>query len=348
MVESHSEEDFFFNKRKEEKANKKIAGRTDRSRFKKTDQKKKQPQTKSDDLPTGRVLAILPEGIIVETAGKELMCTLAGVLKKDFSRKKNLLTIGDFVFYDGERRIVRVQERRSVLSRREHLRRHQEQLIAANIDQVLITVSVGAPPLKPALVDRYIIATQKGHMAPLIVINKIDLLETHPEEKALLEAFLPIYKSLGIPTLLVSASTGEGIELLRKQMAHKSSVFSGQSGVGKSALIQAVTGVALSTGTLTKKTLKGSHTTTKAILIPLGDESFCIDTPGIRSFGVWDLKREDLESYFPEIHEVGMRCHFPNCTHSHEPDCAVQQAASEERISLLRLNSYLKLLEETI
>ena len=260
--------------------------------------------------------------------------------------------MGDFVLFEKEGKhkgtISHIEERISCLSRQEHFRRERRQLIAANIDQVLITVSVVSPPLKPPLVDRYIIATYKGNMEPVIIINKIDLLTKPSPDDTQLEQFLTIYRSLNIPVLAVSTLTGEGIELLKKTMQGKASVFSGQSGAGKSSLINAVTGLDLAVGDLVEKTKKGSHTTTSARLIPLVFGGWCIDTPGIRSFGVWDLHREDLNAFFPEIAQMGQQCKYPNCTHSHEPGCALEKAVEEGYISLMRYDSYLKLLEEIV
>lgn len=351
------EEDEFIS-RKERKEARKIASRRDRSKFKKTDAEKRSKIQKKaiekklenkESLIKGRVLEIIPEGIYVQHQGDVYLCVLRGHLKKEISRIKNLVTVGDFVLFEKKSRsIFHVEERHSVLSRQEHLRRRQNQLLAANIDQVLITVSLIHPPLKPHLVDRYIIATFKGKMDPVIVINKIDLLQPHSDESSLLAHFLETYRSLGIPIIQVSAETGEGIDHLKEIMKDKASVFSGQSGVGKSSLINAMTGLELPIGEIVKKTRKGSHTTTSARLIPLGFGGWCIDTPGIRSFGLWDLKKEDLDAYFPEIQEKGKQCKYPDCTHSHEPSCAIEKAVDQGEISFLRLDSYHKLLEEVI
>jgi len=342
----------FFESRKELKEARKIASRRDRSKYKKTDlkqrariQKEKTKRTlaKKKELLRGRVLAITSEGISVQYEENVFLCVLRGVLKKEITRTKNLVTVGDFVLFErGVNAISHVEERRTLLSRQEHLRRRQEQLLAANIDQVLITVSVVKPPLKPPLIDRYIIATYKGKMEPVIVINKIDLLKKGSTEAILFEHVVETYKTLGIPIIGLSAETGEGIERLKEQMKDKASVFSGQSGVGKSSLINAMTELTLPVREVIKKTLKGAHTTSTTHLIPLSFGGWCIDTPGIRSFGIWNLKREDLDAYFPEISEKSYACRFPNCSHTHEPGCAVDR----EQISPLRFKSYLKLLQE--
>lgn len=358
MKDDKEFEEHFIENKKEKRAARKIASRLDRSKFKKTNIHKREKKLKQEserrlakkELLRGRVLGISPDGITVEHETALYLCSLRGSLKQEMTHSKNLVTVGDFVLFELESEqagsIAHVEERRSVLSRQEHLRRRQKQLIAANIDQVLITVSVVKPPLKPSLVDRYIISTYKGGMEPVILINKIDLLTEGSPEKELFDLFISTYKDLKIPVIPLSAETGEGIDVLKKQMREKASVFSGQSGVGKSSLINAVTGLTLLVGDVIEKTQKGAHTTSTAHLIPLQFGGWCIDTPGIRSFGVWDLKKEDLTTYFPEIYAISKTCRYPNCTHSHEPGCALEEAVMEGVISPLRYDSYLKLLGE--
>jgi ribosome biogenesis GTPase len=283
---------------------------------------------------------------------------LKGVLKREKMRSKNLIAVGDFVHFspqqDGEGSIVYIEERHSILSRADHLHRRKEQLIAVNIDQVLIVGSVVLPSLKPSLIDRYIIAARKGHMQPIIVINKIDLLKDPlsgvdttdlEEERKAYDAFHEAYSTLGIPLHAVSTVTGEGMSDLKRSMRDKASVFSGQSGVGKSSLINALIGTTLAIGSIVAKTSKGSHTTSTAHLIPLEEGGFCIDTPGIKSFGLWDLDLEDVQAGYPDILSFAKECRFPNCRHMQEPDCAVKRAAEERKISSLRLASYHVLLE---
>lgn len=341
-----------FDSRKDLKKERKILSRTDRSKHKKTDHEKREKKLQEEaerklakkNLKRGRVLAISPEGTTIDFEGKKLLCTLSGLLKKEIRRIKNLVTIGDFVLFDPDKLVIaHVEERRSILSRKEHLRQRERQLIAANIDQVLITVSICDPPLKPGLVDRYIIATRKGNMSPIIILNKIDLVE---KEDPLLGSFIQTYRALDIPVIPISAQTGEGLSELKTAMKDKTSVFSGQSGVGKSSLINAVTGLKLPTGEVTKKSRKGAHITRTAHLIPLDCGGFCIDTPGIRSFGLWDLQKEDLDNYFPEINAFAKHCHFPDCSHTHEPSCTVLKAVESGEIPRLRYDSYRKLLEE--
>lgn len=351
-------EEHFRDDRKLSRQDRKRKSAKDRSKFKKTDQKQlqKQPEEIPTDLPRGRVLSIISEEIKVATDHGTLTCTLRGTLKKEKQRLKNLVTVGDFVRYeplpDQEGVIHFIEPRQSILSRADTLDHRREQLIAANIDQVLITTSVVFPPLKPALIDRYIIATQKGNMTPIILVNKIDLLEDEEhdleireQEKLLYYEMLNAYKIAEIQIIPISITTGEGLSALKELMKDKASVFSGQSGVGKSSLINATTGLDLQVGDPVKRTKKGSHTTTRAQLIPLSFGGWCIDTPGIKSFGVWDIEKSELEHYFHEIQEIGNQCKFPDCSHTHETQCAVIQAVEDEKLSSMRYESYCYLLE---
>lgn len=354
------EEDYLRENRKEGKIKRKMAAAKDRSKYKKTDQEKylksiekdKEAKLNKQDWLEGRVLSIMPQGIIVDWYGETISCVLKGLLKKEKTHAKNLVAVGDFVLFEktAEREgiIGHVKPRRTVLSRADNLSRRKEQLIAVNIDQVIITVSVVNPPLKSSIIDRYIIATRKGGMEPLIVINKMDLLEQDQEydpiflevEKEIYQEAVRAYAAADIPLIALSTVTGQGVEELKHAMQGKASVFSGQSGVGKSSLINAMTGLNLRVGEVVEKTKKGSHTTTTTQLLPLDFGGWCIDTPGIKSFGVWDLDRSELEGYFPEIHDCGLHCKFADCTHTHEDQCAVQKALEENQLSPLRYESY--------
>jgi ribosome biogenesis GTPase / thiamine phosphate phosphatase len=350
------EEHYFGSDRKLHREDRKRKQAKDRSKYKKSNLNKlpKDEVTTNKNLHRGRVLSVQSKGITVEHEGIEYLCSLRGALKKVKTTFKNLVTVGDFVLFDilegEEGAIAHVEHRKSTLSRADNLSRRKEQLIASNIDQVLITVSVVTPPLKPFLVDRYIIAAQKGGMDPVIILNKIDLLEEEDdtgfiaEQKELMQEFVTAYSQTGIPVIEVSILNEEGIEKIEEIMKDKSSVFSGQSGVGKSTLINKITGLELATREIVKKTRKGSHTTTTAQLIRLKFGGWCIDTPGIKSFGVWNLEKDEIEQYYTEIFEKGRECKFPDCSHTHEIDCAVKDAVENGDIKQLRYNSYTALL----
>lgn len=353
MSDYELEDTYIKNRRKEEKHQKKMIVSTDRSKYKKTDSEKSKKHIKSlptEGLKKGKVISITPQAIFVDSSGISFECTLKGSLKKEKTKLKNLITVGDEVYFEEGKghagAISIVAPRRSHLSRKDHLLQRNEQLIAANIDLVLITVSVVNPALKPALIDRYIIAAQKGEMKPIIVINKIDLLKGHAEEKALFEEVVKTYRDLNFTVIPVSIVSSIGLDLLERVMKDKTSVFSGQSGTGKSSLINALAKTSITVGELVKKTNKGMHTTTTTHLLPLPFGGWCIDTPGIRSFGVWGLEKSQVREYFDEILYYGKDCKYPDCTHTSEPECAVKQAVEEGKISSLRFESYLKLISE--
>jgi len=350
------EESFHEQFRKDSRIERKMLSKTDRSKFKKSDTDKKAKIKEGEGL-RGRVLALTREGMLVETPSKNYICALRGSLKKELTHQKNLVTVGDFVriepIEDNKAMIFHVEPRRSVLSRADNLRRRKEHLIAANVDQVLIVASVMMPRLKPFLIDRYLIAADKGNMQGVIILNKIDLLKRPPkeldpaliqEQKEIYHEFIEAYTKLSIPVIQISATTGKGMDDLREIMKGKASVFSGQSGVGKTSLINTVTGLDLPVGDLAGRTLKGTHTTSTPQLVPIGPETYCIDTPGIKSFGLWDCSPQELQGYYEEFLPFIAACKFPGCTHHQEPGCAVKHAHAEGAISTLRYESYITLL----
>lgn len=349
MKEYDFEEEFHAKDRKQFKKERKKAQSTDRSKYKKTDLEKR--TSKEEDsfshLSKGKVIAITKDGYVVDLEGKSYFCSLKGNLKKERREEKNLVAVGDWVrfsFDQKEGSIFFIEQRRSSLSRTD-ISGKKEQLIAVNVDQALIAVSVAEPKLKPALIDRYLIAAEKGNICPVIVINKIDLLEENPKEKQLYEDFLLAYEPLGLIILSVSVKNRLGIEALQAIFQNKTSVISGQSGVGKSSLLNLCFGLSLKTGDLATKTQKGAHTTSTAELLPLPGGGYCIDTPGIRSFGIWKLKKEDVQFHFQDLLEFASDCKYPNCSHINEPSCAVLKALEEKTISSIRYDSYKTLFE---
>lgn len=344
------EEEFHAKDRKHWRKERKHAQQTDRSKFKKTDQEKKEPETIDPNLKRGRVVAISGEGSWVDCDKVRFLCSLKGLFKKEKMQAKNLIAVGDLVRFEPtaetEGNILHIEERYSFLGRVD-ISGKKEQLIAVNVDQVIIAVSVVNPALKPALADRYMIAAAKGNIHPIIVVNKVDLLESASEEERIrYREFLSAYEPLGFPILSLSTATGVGIESLRSLLKNKTSVFSGQSGVGKSSLLNACFGLNLKTGGLAQKTFKGTHTTSTAELISLPEGGYCVDTPGIRSFGIWDLRKEDVIAHFHDLGQIAAGCKYPDCAHLSEPGCAVLQALEEGQLPRIRYESYCSLLDE--
>ncbi len=230
--------------------------------------------------------------------------------------------------------IERVEPRHGVLTRASRRREH---VLVANVDQLAIVMSLVEPDLKPHLIDRYIAAAQKGGLAAVLCLNKADLAD--PVE---LQPLVGAYSQLGVPTVLTSAKTGQGITRLRELLRGRATVFSGQSGVGKSSLLNAVQpGLGLRVREVSEGNQKGRHTTTTAELIRLETGGWVVDTPGIRQFQLWDTRPEEVEGFFPDLRPFVPLCGFPDCTHTHETRCAVKAAVARNLISPRRYQSYL-------
>ena len=336
-MEDYSSFEKPFDTRKDQKKERKFYQQKDRSKFKKTDQVKEEAVKPPENSRHGRVITISTGAILVQVGEEIISSSMKGSLKQEITRDKTLITVGDFVWIDERGQIAAIDKRQSCLSRADTLHHRKQQIIAANIDQVLIVASVDNPSLKPSLIDRYIIATERGGMQPIIIINKIDLVQ----DFTLLNELEAIYTSLNIPFLKVSALFEIGIAALKEIIKGKASVFSGQSGVGKTSLVNDLTGSNRKVGDIVHKTKKGAHTTTHAELIPIEENTFCIDTPGIKSFALWDITQEELTTYFSDLQQFATRCKFNPCSHTHEPECAVKAAVAEGLLSPIRYNSYI-------
>ncbi|MFY7842504.1 MAG: ribosome small subunit-dependent GTPase A [Rhabdochlamydiaceae bacterium] len=354
---SYSEEDYYGEKKKDFKNERKIARANDRSQYKKTDQDKiKKHQIVSTEGERGRVISITLYGIEVYSKGEVFLCSLKGTLKQQSTRLKNLVAVGDFVRFVSHLKkegvILSVEPRGSILSRADNLSRTKEQLIAVNVDQVMITTSVILPSLKSSLIDRYLIAASKGKMTPVLVINKMDYLDDQnidpqerEKEKALLQQLTIIYEKIGIKVISVSVNTSEGMEALKETLKDKVSVFSGQSGVGKSSIVNFILGTDFKVAGIVGRTKKGKHTTTTSRLIPLEGGGFCIDTPGIRSFGLWNIAPAEIKDFFYEFEPYACFCKYGNCCHLKEEGCAVKDALDKNQLSIVRYESYVSLME---
>lgn len=293
----------------------------------------------------GRVLwAVGSNHCAVETPVGTIECTVRRLVRDLARDTRNAIAAGDAVLVrpaasasDGTSGIIeRIEPRRSTLSRGQGRHAH---LIVANVDQAVIVASSTDPPLKPTLIDRFLVSCEAGKVAGIVCINKADLVDPVP-----LQPIIGQYSRMGYRCLLVSARTGQGIPALRLWLKDKTTVFTGQSGVGKSSLLNAVQeGLALKTATVSEDTGKGRHTTRVAELIPLKTGGWVVDTPGIRQLQLWNVTPAEVEGYFREFGPFVAHCRFPDCTHTHENGCRVKDAVDGGEISPLRYESYVRM-----
>jgi ribosome biogenesis GTPase len=295
------------------------------------------PKTNRTATVRESVVPPVSRGFIAETGPG--FCDVLSARERIRCRFTGEVAVGDQVLFSLERRTIHeVLPRRTALSRADPHNPHQERVIAANVDIVVNVVSLKNPPLHPGLIDRYLIAIGKSGAEPLICVNKIDL-QTGPEELYCLRP----YQDAGIPVILCSAASGAGLAELSAALAGKLCVFSGHSGVGKSSLLNALDPrLDIATGSVSAANEKGRHTTTSSALYHLPNSATVIDTPGIREFGLWDVSKDDLRRYYQEF--TAHQCAFSDCTHTHEPDCAVKQAVASGEISKARYESYTRIL----
>ena len=301
-------------------------------------------QIDSQHSRPGRVLSVHGLNSFVKIDdGQIYECTVRGILKSLATDLQHVVVAGDFVTIeiepDAEENwgvIVRVNARRNQISRTS---RKRQQIIAANIDLAFIVSSAVEPALKPNLIDRFLVSAEKSDIQSVIIINKVDQVDLVD-----LQPLAGVWSQLGYPVVMTSALTGQGIGRLRELVGGRDCVVAGQSGVGKSSILNAIEpGLALRVSQVSQENQKGRHTTTAARLIPLKDQEkggHLIDTPGIRSFQLWDVIPEEVAGYFREIRPFINYCRFPDCTHTHEEDCSVKWAVADGKIDARRYESY--------
>lgn len=297
----------------------------------------------------GRVLRVHRDVCVVQADddGREVRCAVRWLLRSLSTQERNIVTTGDRVWFhvppgsdpstDGV--IERVEERHGVLTRASRGREH---VLVANVDQVVFVVSLVEPELKVHLIDRFLASAIQGGIRPVLCLNKADRVEI-----ADFQGMIGFYNQLGVPTLLTSATTGFGVEQLRDRLRGKQSVFTGQSGVGKSSLLNAIEPeLGLRVREVSDVNQKGRHTTTHADLIRLSFGGWVVDTPGVRQFQLWDVAPGEVEGYFEEMRPFVPLCGFRNCTHTHEERCAVKRAVHRRQLSALRYTSYVGLFRD--
>lgn len=243
--------------------------------------------------------------------------------------------------------ITAIIPRRNYIIRRATNLSKEAQIIAANLDQALLIATLAHPTTSTTFIDRFLATAEAYRVPAVLVINKIDLLSDN-DDIALAYAVAYLYRSIGYTVILASAATGEGIDELRSTLSNKTTLLSGNSGVGKSTIINTLLpGLNLRTAQISDIHDTGMHTTTFSEMFRLPDGGYIIDTPGVKGFGTVDFNKAEASHYFPEIFRVGRNCRYSNCTHTHEPGCAVRDALEQNLISQSRYTSYLSILDDT-
>jgi ribosome biogenesis GTPase len=286
----------------------------------------------------GRVLAVHGVSSVVRTEdGQIYRCATRRLLKTLSTDQRHVVAAGDRVRFRAEPNnegiIERIEPRHGVISRTSRGRQH---VIVANVDLLLIITSAAEPNLKPNLIDRLLVTAEKAEIKPVICVNKVDLVDP-----ADLQPLVGVYGQMGYEVLLLSALTGFGAERFARRVIGRESVMTGQSGVGKSSLLNTIEpDLDLRVRAVSEETQKGRHTTTTAQLIPLSQGGYVVDTPGIRQFQLWDVIPEEVAGYYRDIRPYVSRCRFPDCTHTHEANCAVKDAVADGRLDARRYESY--------
>jgi len=296
----------------------------------------------ADSVP-GLVIRSQSGFFTVQTADGALICSLRGRLKRG-PRRGDVVAVGDRVWVtplgDGRGVIERVEERSHALVRLDPRPRGvYQQVILANPDQAVFVFACAQPEPRLRMLDRFLVIAEKQGIPAVIVANKVDLIG---QERA--EELFHLYPPLGYPVVYTSVKTGQGLETLRTCLRGRISALAGPSGVGKSSLLNALQpGLGLAVREVSAAAGKGRHTTTVRQLFPLAGGGYVADTPGLRSLALWDTTPEELDGYFPEIAPLVAHCQFSDCTHLHEPGCAVRAAVNAGKVHPQRYESYLRL-----
>ncbi|MBE6287925.1 MAG: ribosome small subunit-dependent GTPase A [Mediterranea massiliensis] len=301
-------------------------------------------------MERGLVIKNTGSWYLVRTDTKEdIECKIKGNFRLKGIRSTNPIAVGDYVHIirnqEGTAFITEIEDRKNYIIRRASNLSKQSHIIAANLDQCMLIVTINYPETSTTFIDRFLASAEAYQVPVKIIFNKIDTY--NKEEKTYLDALIQLYTSIGYPCFKVSAKQCIGVSTIIKELEGKVTLFSGHSGVGKSTLINAILPAASAkTGEISAYHKKGMHTTTFSEMFSVANNGFLIDTPGIKGFGTFDMEEEEISHYFPEIFKASVNCRYSNCTHRHEPGCAVRQAVEEHFISTSRYTSYLSMLDD--
>jgi len=290
--------------------------------------------------------------------GQLLNCKVKGNFRIKGIRSTNPVAVGDRVTVGEGGWITGIEDRRNYIIRKSINLSKQSHILAANVDQALLVITVSRPETSTTFIDRFLASAEAYRVPVILIFNKSDLLTD--DERRYQQMMVTLYETIGYECHAVSAQTGDGVDVLRSRLEGKITLLSGNSGVGKSTLInRLVPSANLRTAEISNAHQAGTHTTTFSEMIPIdgmmddahlptaGEHGgWLIDTPGIKGFGTFDMEREEITSYFREIFRFSSQCRFSNCTHTHEPGCAVLQAVEEHYIAQSRYQSYLSMLDD--
>lgn len=279
--------------------------------------------------------------------GKLYDCKIRGKIRLKGLKSTNPIAVGDIVEFstteDNQGVISKIYERKNYIIRKSSNLSKQYHIVASNIDQAFLVITIAFPETSTLFIDRFLISAEAYRIPTIIVINKVDLY-TSDEHKAKIQELKNIYEPIGYKCIETSVVENKNIEQLKQLMNGKTSVFSGNSGVGKSSLINKIDGnLNIRIGEISDYHNKGKHTTTFAEMYEVSSGGYIIDTPGIKGFGLIDLNKDEISHFFPEIFEVSQNCQYNNCTHTHEPKCAVRTAVENGEISISRFENYINL-----